>query len=103
MLNWLRRKSDDLFGRSGQWARVRREHLTKEPACIACGRRDDLEVHHIVPYRADRSLELSLDNLATLCADPCHFVHGHLMDWKRSNPNVREDCERYRMRLLENS
>jgi hypothetical protein len=34
-----------------------------------------------------------------LCADPCHFVHGHLMSWRRHNEAVREDCTRYRKRI----
>lgn len=99
MLNWLRQQTDELFGRSGSWARVRREHLEREPACIACGRDDDLEVHHVSPYHLDKSRELDPSNLVTLCADPCHLVHGHLMSWKRSNPDVREDCARYLAKL----
>ena len=102
MLTWLRRKAEEVFGRSGQWAKVRREHLAKEPRCIACGRDDDLEVHHVVPYHVDPTLELSPANLCTVCADPCHLVHAHLMNWTRSNPNVREDCERYSQRMAEN-
>lgn len=91
------------------WARVRRQHLEREPACAACGRSGDLEVHHIQPYHLRPELELDdgtngLDgNLVTLCADPCHFVHGHLLSWKRSNPSVREDCQRYRQRMRENA
>lgn len=99
MLGWLRRQTDELFGRSGAWARVRREHLEREPACIACGRTKDLEVHHVRGYRDHPELELDPRNLATMCADPCHFVFGHLMSWQRINPHVREDCERYRKRL----
>lgn len=95
MLGWLRRQTDELFGRSGSWARVRREHLEKEPACAACGRKKDLECHHIIPYHERPELELVDSNLISLCADPCHFVHGHLMSWRRSNPSVREDCARY--------
>lgn len=84
---------------SGKWQRVRREHLEREPVCIACGRGGSLEVHHIVPYASDKSLELDPDNLATLCADPCHMVHGHLMSFHRSNPDVRADCAAYRAKL----
>lgn len=100
MLSWLRQKTDGLFGRSGSWARVRREHLEREPACIACGRTKDLEVHHILPYHKRPELELSPDNLCTVCADPCHLVFGHLLSFRdRYNPSVREDCARYRSRL----
>ena len=100
MLGWLRRQADDLFGRSGAWARVRREHLEREPSCIACGRTKDLEAHHIKGVKDHPELELAADNLCTLCADPCHLVFGHLLSFRdRINPNVREDCERYRQRL----
>jgi len=100
MFGWLRRQADDLFGRSGSWSRVRKEHLAKHPTCEACGRSEKLEVHHVVPYRDRPELELEPDNLITLCADPCHLVHGHLMSWRRINPHVREDCKRYRSRVL---
>jgi hypothetical protein len=99
MFGWLRRTADDLFGRSGAWPRVRREHLEREPCCIACGRSKTLEVHHVVPYHEDPGLELDPGNLVTLCADPCHLVHGHLLNWKLSNPHVREDAGRYRERI----
>ena len=103
MFGWLRRRLDE-FGRSGRWPAVRRHHLEREPACVACGRSKDLEVHHIKPYRDHPELELDAGNLITLCADPCHFVFGHLLDYaRRANPHVREDAERYRSRLREAS
>ena len=88
MFDWLLRKTDDLFGRAGQWARVRREHLELEPVCIACGRDDELEVHHIKPYHAEPSLELDPANLATMCRD-CHYSVAHAYDWKSWRPDVR--------------
>lgn len=104
MLGWLSRlfsrlPASEPFGRSGAWPRVRREHLGREPACIACGRSGSLEVHHVVPYHDRPDLELDPGNLVTLCADPCHFVFGHLLDWRRSNPHVREDAAAYRARI----
>jgi len=98
MFRWL---NSTLFGspRSGQWQRVRREHLERQPACQACGRDKALEVHHVKPFHADASKELDPANLITLCGDPCHFVHGHLMGWSRTNPSVRGDCRRYRAAL----
>jgi len=100
MLNWLRRQAEE-FGRSGSWARVRREHLEREPQCIACGRARALEVHHVQPYHEHPELELDPQNLVSLCGEPCHFVFGHLLNWKKSNPRVREDAERYRARMTE--
>ena len=105
MLRWLRRQAEELFGRSGAWKTVRRIHLEREPACAACGRSGDLEVHHIKPYSQHPELELDdgtngFDgNLITLCSDPCHLVHGHLMSFNRSNSIVREHCRRYRAML----
>lgn len=98
LFGWLRQQVE-LFGRSGRWASVRRQHLEREPACAACGRSKELEVHHIKPYHEHPELELDLGNLVTLCADPCHLVFGHLLNFKRANPSVREDAARYRQRV----
>lgn len=99
MFRWLCHTVEAFVNRSGAWARVRKQHLTKEPVCAACGRDGDLEVHHIEPFHSNPSKELDPGNLITLCGDPCHFVHGHLMNWSRCNPEVREDCARYRAKL----
>lgn len=99
MLSWLRRKTDDLFGRSGAWAKVRREHLAEHPSCAACGRTGDIEVHHVRSYHQFPELELEKSNLISLCAEPCHLVHGHLMSWRRINESVREDCAAYLAKL----
>ena len=101
MFGWLR--DNLLFGgkpRSGSWPRVRREHLKKEPACIACGRSRDVEVHHVVPFSEKPELELDPDNLVTLDT-PCHFVFGHLLNWSSSNPHVRDDATAYRRRITQ--
>lgn len=101
-----REQSTETYGRSGKWPRVRAEHLQREPACVACGRSDDLEVHHIIPVaealrRGQPELELDPGNLITLCADPCHLVHGHLMSFVRWSPSVRADAAAYRKKLDE--
>ena len=99
MFGWLKRQVD-IYGRSGRWATVRRQHLEREPTCVACGRSKDLEVHHIQPYHERPELELDPENLVTLCADPCHLVFGHLLNFRtRSNPQVREDAAGYRRRI----
>ena len=101
MFQWLRRKTADLFGapRSGKWKTVRSRHLNSNPYCAACGKKEDLEVHHIRPVHVAPHLELEPTNLITLCADPCHLVHGHLMSWARFNPECAEDCRKYREKL----
>lgn len=101
-----REQSAETYGRSGKWPGVRARHLEREPACAACRRTADVEVHHIIPVaealrRGQPELELDPTNLITLCADPCHLVHGHLMSFSRWSPSVRADCEAYRRRLDE--
>jgi hypothetical protein len=86
---------NDLYGRSPNWRRVRAEHLKYNPSCAACGRKNGLEVHHIIPYNVHPELELDPNNLITLCDKYCHFVFGHLMDWKSWNTNVQIDCKEY--------
>ena len=86
---------DKIYGRSPKWRKVRAEHIEKNPTCAACGRKDGLEVHHIVPYHIDPDKELDPDNLITLCGKYCHFIFGHLMDWKSWNENVVRDSTLY--------
>lgn len=78
--------------RSSRWPTVRGTHLRRFPNCAACGRTTALEVHHIIPFQADPELELSPDNLITLCADPCHLMFGHLGNWQSWNVSVRADA-----------
>lgn len=107
MFGWLRKRFptnlwQGVFGRSREWPRVRREHLDREPVCVACGRQPkDIEVHHVEPYHRRPDLELEPTNLITLCRNPCHFVFGHLLNWSKCNPHVREDAARFRQRMVE--
>ena len=43
----------------------------------------------------DPSLELASDNLLTLCADPCHLVFGHLLNFKSWNLHAVKDAARF--------
>lgn len=43
-------------------------------ACVSCGNRDDLHVHHIIPR--GQGGENSKENLATLCANCHYYAHG---------------------------
>lgn len=101
MLQWLKKllpSPDTLFGseRSGQWRKVRAEHLIKEPVCQACGRSKNLNVHHIVPVAFDKNRELDPENLITLCSDPCHLVFGHFLSYQCYNKQVREMVRAYK-------
>jgi len=79
--------------RSLKWPQVRIKHLKNNPSCAACGRTDGLEVHHIQDFSENPDLELDFSNLITLCdkGTKCHFMFGHLGNWKSINPDVIED------------
>lgn len=91
--------------RSNQWPRVRAEYIKTHPECLACGQRDHLNVHHVVPFSVDPSKELDPENLVTLCTDGpgncnCHLLFGHLGNFRsKGNPNVRRDAARFREML----
>ena len=56
-------------GYGTSWQRLRREHLMRQPACVACGSTQRLNVDHIVPLARGGTNDTS--NLQTLCA-ACH-------------------------------
>ena len=78
--------------RSSRWSSVRKEYLQRWNWCAACGRKDSLEVHHIIPVSQDKEQELVIDNLITLCRPTCHLLIGHLNDWSSWNSQVRHDA-----------
>lgn len=91
--------------RARGWPNLRAKHLQVHPECLACGQRDRLQVHHVVPFSVDPSKEMDPENLVTLCTDGpgncnCHLIFGHLGDFRsRGNPNVRRDAARFREML----
>lgn len=88
--------------RSGQWPKVRDAHLKIDPVCNVCGGKEDLNVHHIVPFHIDKSKELDPNNLVTLCnGNGCHFAFGHLFNWKTSNPSVIQDAKLFKKKVEE--
>ncbi len=89
--------------RSSGWSGVRSRHIRREPQCAVCRRRKDLEVHHIEDYSTRPELELEDSNLITLCSGStkCHFVFGHLGNWRSINPDVVEDAETFEKKMRE--
>lgn len=88
--------------RSSKWPKVRDAHLKIDPVCNVCGRKDDLNVHHIIPFHIDRSKELDLNNLITLCnGNNCHFTFGHLFNWQNYNPSVVQDTKLFKKKVEE--
>lgn len=92
---WIFNKKIRYAVRSPEWPAVRKEHIKKQPCCMACGSCKKPEVHHIIPVHLDPSKELDPDNLITLCDKYCHFVFGHFMNYKSWNVNIVEDSRRY--------
>lgn len=92
----LRDREELLFGvaRSTKWASVRNKFLKTNTKCVVCGSLKNLVVHHKLPFHLYPELELDVSNLVTLCESSpvnCHFLFGHLMDWKKYNPDVDYD------------
>ena len=99
---------DVLFGagRAPGWGQVRAVHLRLFPTCAACGTRNDLEVHHVWPvhFPDGGSVELTPENLLTLCGKGghnCHFYLGHLCDWRARNPAVLKQATEIRQAMHE--
>lgn len=76
--------------RSPHWPAVRAEYLRGHPRCDVCGKNQDLNVHHVIPFHKDAALELDQSNLITLCRHD-HFLVGHGRSWRAWNPKVRQD------------
>ena len=74
-------------GRSPHWPALEHQHLQQFPECQVCGTREHCEVHHVKPFHLFPELELSPDNLLTLCRVH-HFWHGHYGDWAAWAPHV---------------
>jgi len=59
--------------RGNDWVIQRRKALERDKfTCKRCGIKNDLIVHHIVPYKISK--DNSLENLITLCRK-CHIIH----------------------------
>lgn len=86
--------------RSPQWGALRDRWIKTSPICAGCGGKKLLEAHHIQPFHVKPELELSEQNLLTLCRE-CHFQIGHLRDWSVFNPQVIADSAVYRVRFAE--
>lgn len=86
--------------RSSKWPKVRDEHLKLDPVCNVCGGKEDLNVHHIVPFHIDKSKELDPNNLITLCnGNGCHFAFGHLYNWSSYNSEVKTDTHNFKSKV----
>jgi 5-methylcytosine-specific restriction endonuclease McrA len=88
--------------RSNKWKSVRNNFLERNSECAVCGKTDNLVVHHKLPFHISPEKELDENNFVVLCENKpvnCHFLFGHLMDWKNYNPNIEEDIETWKKKL----
>jgi len=93
--------------RSPRWQSVKNQHLKNNSTCVACGKTDRIQVHHIRPFHLFPELELDPSNLITLCekfvddndnSNDNHHLHlGHDGDFHKNNKNVLDDVNRYRV------
>lgn len=89
-----------VFGaRSGKWEMVRKQYLTNHPRCAVCNTKENLEVHHVLPYHLYPEQELKIENLITLCSTHHLFV-GHLMNWSSYNVDVRNDSAKWLRKIM---
>lgn len=90
--------------RSRKWPKVRKMFMLTvvgSDVCAGCGTKKKLQVHHIIPFSIDPTLELAFKNLLTLCMGfcNCHSTFGHLGSWRSYNPDVEEDVTRFRNKV----
>ena len=81
----------------------KREQKKKHPECCVCGRlprwfQIPNQVHRILPEHLFEHLADDLNNMATMCRF-CHFVFGHLRNWKKYNKNFWETVKAVRLVL----
>lgn len=82
--------------RSAQWPALRAK-LLRGARCAACGGRELLELHHVIPFHVDPARELDTGNLLPLCERKrsginCHLLVGHLGDYRSWNEHARTDA-----------
>ena len=88
-----------LATRSSGWSKIRKERIgIDQGRCRACGKKYDLQVHHIKPFQFAPELELDIKNTITLCGR-CHLLLGHLDSWKSYNSEVAHDAFKTRCRV----
>jgi 5-methylcytosine-specific restriction enzyme A len=103
----LQRLKDRLKGkivagevRSSQWPKFRKAYITLHPTCEVCKSKKNLEVHHIVPFNVDPTLELDYNNLITLCeGNRCHLRWGHLDNYRSYNSSVVLDAWQWKCKI----
>ncbi len=81
--------------RSSRWDEVRDDFIRNNQFCSACGYTEELQVHHMKPFKSHPELELDPSNLITLCMGPkdCHLFIGHGGNFKFHVPDLLDYIE----------
>jgi len=90
--------------RSPDWDKVRKAYLEVHGACVVCGQKGELNVHHMHPFHyvvacGRPDLELDPRNFITLCVpheEQHHILLGHLDDYESYNPQVVAFASRFK-------
>ena|SRR3990167_1421133 len=88
ILNWF--WPDKLFGavRDPRWPKLRDWYFSKNLFCEICGKRGKI-IHHIYPFFLFPELELSSENLITVC-DFCHLNFAHLGSFHSYEKDIKK-------------
>jgi 5-methylcytosine-specific restriction endonuclease McrA len=78
-----------------KWLDLQRKHRRNNPNCAICGTNQNIEIHHILPFKENPELELDENNLISLCGkyNNCHLIHGHLGNYNNYNRNLLQLIE----------
>jgi len=91
MVGFVREHVSKRSRRSKGWRKVRNAEVKRAGKCECCGRKWNLQVHHIEDFSTAPERELDPENLLVLCGR-CHLLVGHLNYWRSINPTVVTDA-----------
>lgn len=87
--------------RHSGWGPASHLYVLRYPSCYVCGRLVwkglkavcPYSIHHALPFHLYPELEMDEANWVTVCeyrSFNCHFVAGHLLDWRSWNADIRK-------------
>jgi hypothetical protein len=86
---------DEEGPRSPEWRPLERHFIKKNPNCAYCGK-PAVVVHHKKPFEWFPELELSEDNLISMCHEH-HGENAHLgFHYISANPLIEQECSLHR-------
>lgn len=84
--NFVDNTEKEITRNSPEYKRYREKVLKRDGVCQCCGNKDDLQVHHPLPYEQYPSLRADTSNGIVLCKE-CHDEYHHKNGYKKdANP-----------------